>query len=272
MFVQVCGKPVTSRSQKLLQPPGSTRLVIVLHDIDLVRTDKYDTAQLLAFVEHILQHGGFYDSHLDFVALRRIQFVATAGASSGDGILALPVRLARSMYTLSLTPAAESDLVDALTPRAKAATAAAGAPVATASRVASAALKILSAFSAAFSRHTAFHYAVSLHDAAFLLDGMCHYDWGETVADVWDVLQNEARIRFQCRLQTAAEHAQFTAILQACLSAIGIGAGTNGGGAVYSTLGSSSDERLTSSEEAKKLCRWTISDFKELVRTCYLEK
>lgn len=261
---------MTSGSQKLLQPPGGTSLVLILHDIDLVRPDKYATAELLAFVEHAIQHGGFYDSHLDFVALRRIQFIATAGSSASDGCTALPPRLARSLYTLAMAPAAQDEVVAALTPRAQAAAAAAGAPAAPASRITAAVLQLLSAFSAAFPSHVAAHYAVSLHDAAAVLDALLHYDWGDSVTAVSLALQNEARIRFQCRLQTASERVRFDGIMQECVSAVDGAGGGGHGDAVYTTLGSLADERLSGIDNARKLCCWGIPDFKELVRLCFV--
>lgn len=263
--MQVCGKPVTSGSQKLLQPPGNTSLVVVLHDLDLVRPDKYGTVQLLAFLEHALQHGGFYDSHLEFVVLRRTHFILTAGATSADGTVPLPPRLARSVYTLAMAPVDEAAVVDALMPRAKAATSAAGAPAALAPRIAAAALQLLSAFSSAFPPRVAPHYAAFLHDAAALLDGMRNYDWGDSVSAVTEALRNEARIHFQHRLRSTAERTQFDSVLQSSVSALDNGA-AGGGDAMYSTLGSPSHAQLTGRGNASKLCRWSLSDFKELVR------
>lgn len=267
--VQVCGKTVTSGNQKVLQPPGSAKLVLILHDIDLVLPDKYATAELLAFVEHAIQHGGFYDTHLDFVALRRTHFIATAGSSASDGCATLPPRLPRSLHTLAMAPVAQDEAVDALTPRAQAAAAAAGAPAAPASRIAAAALQLLAAFSAAFPSHVAAHYAVSLHDAAAVLDALPHYDWGDSVTAVSLALQNEARMRFQCRLQTASERARFNGIMQECVGSVDSAAAAGHGDVVYTTLGSVADERLGGSHEARKLCSWSISDFTELVRLCF---
>eukprot|EP00892_Ulva_mutabilis_P012055 jgi/Ulvmu1/9221/UM005_0321.1 len=263
--MQVCGKPVTSGSQKLLQPPGSVSLVVVLHDVDLVRPDKFGTVQVLAFLEHALQHGGFYDSQLDLVALRRIHFIGTAGATSADGAVALPPRLARSIFTVAMAPAPEDAVVDALTPRAKAATCTAGSPVAVAPRIASAVLQLLAAFARAFPCQNAPHYAASLHDATAVLDGMRHYDWGDSVADVQDAMRNEARIHFQLRLQTSAERTQFEGMLQSSLGAANSGGAAGGHDSVFSTLGSSSHERAADSGEASKLCQWLTSDFQELV-------
>lgn len=262
--LQVCGKPVTSGNQKILQPPGSARLVVMLHDIDLVRPDKYATAQLHAFLEHALQHGGFYDAHLDFVALRRTHIIATA--ATADGGVPLPPRLARMLHTLALAAPGPSEATEALAPRARAAVAAAGAPSSLGPSLAAAALQLLSSFSEVFGRHSAAHYAVSLHDAAAVLEFLPLYDWGDSVSALSAALANEARLRFLCRLQTPSERIRCEGLLQDCVSALDGSPGTLAGDFVYTTLGAASADRLTQSDEPAKLCCWSISDFHELVR------
>lgn len=37
------------------------------------RPDKYETAQVVAFVQALLTHGGFYDEHLEFIRVERVQ-------------------------------------------------------------------------------------------------------------------------------------------------------------------------------------------------------
>lgn len=261
---------MTSGNQKVLQPPGSAKLVVVVHDIDLVRPDKYATAELLAFLEHALQHGGFYDGHLDFVALCRTQFIATAGATAADGAVALPPRLARSLHTLAMAPPAPAEAADALLPRAQAAASGPAAPPP--ARITTALLQLLAAFADAFPSHAAEHYGVSLHDAAALLDALPLYDWGDGAAGVSSALQNEARIRFQCRLRTASERARFEGLLQEFGGALGAGCAGGGDDAVYTTLGSSAGEHVSCGEEARRLCRWGLSDFKDLVRTLCTEQ
>lgn len=41
------------------------------------RPDKYETMQVVAFVQQLLSHGGYYDDQLEFIRIERIQVVAT---------------------------------------------------------------------------------------------------------------------------------------------------------------------------------------------------
>lgn len=51
----------------------------------LCRPNEYETMQVVAFVQQLLSHGGYYDDQLEFVRIKRIQVVATIvpGASAG---------------------------------------------------------------------------------------------------------------------------------------------------------------------------------------------
>ncbi len=37
------------------------------------RPDKYNTSQLISFLQQLLTHGGYYDEHLEFIHIERIQ-------------------------------------------------------------------------------------------------------------------------------------------------------------------------------------------------------
>ena len=45
---------------------------IYLKDINLPKPDKYDTIQLISFLQQIVCYKGFYDDNLEFVGLERI--------------------------------------------------------------------------------------------------------------------------------------------------------------------------------------------------------
>lgn len=40
------------------------------------RPDKYQTIQVVAFVQQLLTHGGYYDEHLEFIRVERVQVSA----------------------------------------------------------------------------------------------------------------------------------------------------------------------------------------------------
>lgn len=43
--------------------------MLYLKDINLPKPDKYQTIQLIAFLQQIISHRGFYDENLEFVYL-----------------------------------------------------------------------------------------------------------------------------------------------------------------------------------------------------------
>lgn len=69
----MCGKPVSTNTGRVLRPRGSDRLILYLKDINLPRPDKYKTIQLISFLQQIITYNGFYDEHLEFIGLERIQ-------------------------------------------------------------------------------------------------------------------------------------------------------------------------------------------------------
>lgn len=66
---QVCMK-INSGSGKLLKPKECYRQVLYLKDINLPKPDKYQTIQLVSFLQQVISHKGFYDPQtLEFVAI-----------------------------------------------------------------------------------------------------------------------------------------------------------------------------------------------------------
>jgi dynein heavy chain 2 len=61
------------------------RLIIYLKDINLSKPDKYDTIQLISFLQQLICYKGFYDYNLDYVALERVVIVASMNPSTTLG-------------------------------------------------------------------------------------------------------------------------------------------------------------------------------------------
>lgn len=57
------------------------------------RPDKYETIQAVAFVQQLLTHGGFYDDHLEFIRVQRVQVVASIVPGTSAGRSQLSKRL-----------------------------------------------------------------------------------------------------------------------------------------------------------------------------------
>jgi len=78
---------------RILRPKDAARLVVYLKDINLPKPDKYQTIQMIAFLQQIITHRGFYDENLEFVFLdEKIQIVASMNPSSTLGRYPLSTR------------------------------------------------------------------------------------------------------------------------------------------------------------------------------------
>ena len=55
----------------MYRPRECQRLIIYLKDINLPKPDKYNTIQLIAFLQQIVCYKGFYDDNLEFLLNHR---------------------------------------------------------------------------------------------------------------------------------------------------------------------------------------------------------
>jgi len=67
----MCSQSTISQG-RVYRPKDSQRLIVYLKDINLPKPDKYDTIQLIAFLQQIVCYKGFYDENLEFVYLERV--------------------------------------------------------------------------------------------------------------------------------------------------------------------------------------------------------
>ncbi len=80
----MCSQSTISQG-RVYRPKDSQRLILYLKDINLPKPDKYDTIQLIAFLQQIVCYKGFYDDNLEFVYLERVQIVASMNPSTTIG-------------------------------------------------------------------------------------------------------------------------------------------------------------------------------------------
>ncbi|KAJ3042257.1 Cytoplasmic dynein 2 heavy chain 1 [Rhizophlyctis rosea] len=81
---QTCSA-VQSTTGRVLRPRDAERLVLYLKDINLPKPDKYDTVELVQFLQQILTYNGFYDQNLEWVSIENVQIVASMNPSSTMG-------------------------------------------------------------------------------------------------------------------------------------------------------------------------------------------
>ena len=81
---QMCSQTTNSMG-RVYRPKECQRLVLFLKDINLPIPDKYETIQLISFLQQIVCYKGFYDTNLEFVSLERIQIVCSMNPSTTIG-------------------------------------------------------------------------------------------------------------------------------------------------------------------------------------------
>jgi dynein heavy chain 2 len=67
---------------RVYRPKEGERLILFLKDLNLPRPDKYDTIQLIAFLQQLITFKGFYDDALDWISIEKIQIVCAMNTTS----------------------------------------------------------------------------------------------------------------------------------------------------------------------------------------------
>ena len=93
-LAQCCGKPQSTAgsAHRVLRPKDAERLVLYLKDINLPKPDKYDTIQLIAFLQQLLTYGGFYDESQEFIGLMSVQVVCSMSPATTVGRHPITIR------------------------------------------------------------------------------------------------------------------------------------------------------------------------------------
>ncbi|KAJ3130163.1 Cytoplasmic dynein 2 heavy chain 1 [Nowakowskiella sp. JEL0407] len=73
---------VTTTSGRVLRPKEGERLILYLKDINLPKPDKYETVELIQFLQQLLTYMGYFDSNLEWVGIENIQIVASMNPTS----------------------------------------------------------------------------------------------------------------------------------------------------------------------------------------------
>ena len=98
-LMQSCALSNTSRG-KCLRPRDCQKLIVYLKDINLPKPDKYNTIQLISFLQQIVAYQGFFDDNLEFVYLEKIQIIASMNPSSTVGRFEITTRFTGNVRIL----------------------------------------------------------------------------------------------------------------------------------------------------------------------------
>lgn len=86
---------VSGPGGRVFKPREHEQLVLHLKGVNLARPDQYDTSQLIAFLEQMIDYRGFYDRSLEWVGLSNVQLVISISSTSGTERFALPERFSK---------------------------------------------------------------------------------------------------------------------------------------------------------------------------------
>nr|BCL66104.1 cytoplasmic dynein 1b heavy chain [Volvox africanus] len=262
-LVQVCGKPVTTTNGKSLRPPDNTRVILYLKDLNLPRPDKYNTCQLISFLQQLITHQGYYDENLDFIRVERVQIVGSMTPPGSVGRHALSTRFTALVRIMTMSYPDRENLSTIYTNMAQQVMSA----FKTTSGVAPAPLSkaMLDVFSAVRERFTPNdypHYEFNARDLTDWMTGLQRYslEGGFTVLQA--IVHEGARV-FRDRL--VGDHQdQFMSILTGTLQSM---LNYKPEAAVWyaSTLGASAEERISGDLSKIKMLHWEQDTFAELI-------
>ncbi|KAI9209802.1 uncharacterized protein BJ171DRAFT_594818 [Polychytrium aggregatum] len=94
---------LNTNTGRVLRPKDSERLVLYLKDINLPKPDKYETVELVQFLQQLITYNGFYDKNLEWICVEHIQIVASMNPSSTMGRHRLTTRLTSVMRQYAMT-------------------------------------------------------------------------------------------------------------------------------------------------------------------------
>ncbi|CAJ1327577.1 unnamed protein product [Effrenium voratum] len=102
----------TGNTGRIYRPREGRRLVLYLKDINLPTPDKYDTSEIIMFLQQAVMHKGFYDDDLEFVQLEHIQIVASIAPASTLGRHRLATRFTANVRVCSISYPTSEELVE----------------------------------------------------------------------------------------------------------------------------------------------------------------
>mmetsp|Transcript_33539 Transcript_33539/g.74227 ORF Transcript_33539/g.74227 Transcript_33539/m.74227 type:complete len:2007 (+) Transcript_33539:3-6023(+) len=257
-LVQVCGKPVTTNTGKCLRPPDNSRIILYLKDINLPRPDKYNTAQLVAFLQQLLTHNGYYDENLEFIHIERIQIIASMNPASTVGRHALSTRFTARARIMYMSYPEKESLMTIYTQMAQKCLS--GGSVSP-QNLARAMLDVYTQVYDAFTVNDYPHYQFTPRDVTHWVKGLTRY--AVDGLNMMEAVAYEGNRIFRDRLVGDAVEG-FNSMMSAVLNSV-LGFRGDVSSWVASTLGASAEDRLSGDPARLRLAKWSMEDFGELV-------
>mmetsp|Transcript_17017 Transcript_17017/g.54247 ORF Transcript_17017/g.54247 Transcript_17017/m.54247 type:complete len:3325 (+) Transcript_17017:156-10130(+) len=269
-LTQICGQPVSTVSGRVLRPKSSEKLILYFKDINLPKPDKYDTIQLIAFLQQLIIYKGFYNEDLEFIQLERIQIVGSMNPATTVGRHPLQQRFTAIVRTAYMTyPTADelsqiySDMISA-----KLGPLVAGHPTwgsdATLRKVAATLLDVYDQTKQSFSVDDYRHYLFTPRDLTEWVIGLRRYNLTEI--DLMDALVYEGCRIFRDRLVGSDSQMSFDGIIGGVVRShwrVSPAAGN-----IFTTWAYTADHK---GPGAPELCATGADEFRDVVQRKYIQ-
>lgn len=213
---QHCGI-FSSVKGRVYRPKEGERLIIYLKDLNLPRPDKYETIQLIAFLQQLITYGGFYDEKLEWLGLERVQIVGSMNPPTTTGRHVLTTRFTALMRLLVINYPAREQLqsiysvyVDAaLLPLSQHAQ---WRQKPNRQKLASTMVEVYDQVKAKFTVDDFAHYQFTPRDITKWVVGLLRYDLQNS--DLFEVWTYEGDRHFKDRLVDSASKQRFERIVE----------------------------------------------------------
>eukprot|EP00736_Rhodelphis_marinus_P001173 Rmarinus@m.17616 len=228
---------VSSSNGRVFRPKESEKLVLYLKDLNLAKPDKYDTIQLVAFLQQIIAYKGFYDSNLEWVGLSQIQIVGSIQPGDAMGRHLLNTRFTAAVRLAYMTYPESDELTSVFVQMLQGVLGAAcptNAVTTSTSRVeqlSAVMVELYEKIKETFTPSTERHYVFTPRHLTEWVVGLLRYDFPEDDADAdgfFTMWAYEAVRLFRDRLVGAEAQFKFDNLLATAAGRLGAHASTAG--------------------------------------------
>eukprot|EP00727_Mastigamoeba_balamuthi_P008574 m51a1_g4339 putative cytoplasmic dynein 2 heavy chain 1 isoform x1 (4695) ;mRNA; f:164362-180818 len=211
----------SSTTGRVYRPKDAERLILYLKDINLPKPDKYETMQLISFLQQLLTYSGFYDNG-EWLTLERIQIVASMTPSSTMGRYPLSGRFTSIVRVFSMSYPDKDQLQEVYAAYFKTvASAATSNPQwvqpKTLEKLAASMLEVYENVRAKFSPDDHAHYLFTPRDLTKWVRGILSYNVDSVAGDLMEVWSYEAQRIFRDKLVGKSGVERFDQVLSAVL-------------------------------------------------------
>ncbi|KAL4440929.1 hypothetical protein ABPG74_009342 [Tetrahymena malaccensis] len=221
---QICMKGTFSQG-RILKPKDASRLVLYLKDINLPKPDKYQTIQLIAFLQQIITHKGYYDEQLEFVYLdEKIQIVASMAPSSTIGRHEISTRFTANARIHYISYPSKEELMHTYTEYSRAIFQSEKVRIEKnqaaqiAKKFSLVLIDFYTNFASKFNVDEHRHYSFTPRNLTQIVFGMLRYEIGQSNPDsIGEALYNEVSKRFRDRLVNFEQQNKFDTFIGSLL-------------------------------------------------------